>query len=322
MILRFLSKLLLTAIILFLLSVISFNILLRDPLNHFNEFSAIDAYLYYVNDLLHGNLGISYSNGEALIQQILTVFPATISLCIVALIVALIIGIPLGFIAALSAETLIGKILKILGSLSLAVPVFWLALLLLYYASINQWQILAVGELNPIYQITPITGFKIIDIALSNSPYKLKMMQSLLHHLAMPALILAIPATLEIMQATRLRTQYVLKQNYIKVAQTRGGSPLKIWCIHVLRNTLPALIPSLTRTIILIFAFAMLIENIFSWGGIGRWLINALSIEDYNAISAGIVAISIFILLVDIIASLITTLLDPSQKKDWYDHRT
>lgn len=320
MIIAFIRKILMTAVVLLLLSIISFHILLRDPLNELNQLNHIEAYFLYVKDVLHWNFGVSYHNGEMISQQILSVFPATISLCIAALLLSLILGIPLGGIAAIWHKNLLGRGLRILGSLSLAVPVFWLALLLLYYASINQWQILAVGELHPIYQITPVTGFKLIDIALSDSPYKLKMMQSTLHHLAMPTLVLAIPATLEIMQATQNRILYVLQQNYIKVAHTRGWSPFKVWRIHVLRNTLPALIPTITRTVILIFAFAMLIENIFSWEGIGRWLLTALNSGNYNAISAGVVAISLFVLLVDLLATAITTLLDASQKKDWYAH--
>ena len=62
----------------------------------------------------------------------------------------------------------------------------------------------------------------------------------------------------------------------------------------------------------------MLVENVVSWGGIGRWMINALALQDYNAISAGVVAIGLFVLLIDLLARLLTTLLDPYQKKDWY----
>lgn len=158
----------------------------------------------------------------------------------------------------------------------------------------------------------------LIDIWMSDSPYKLKMMQSALQHLALPALILAVPATLEIMHVTQERASYVMKQNYIKVAKTRGWTPFKIWSTHIIRNTLPSLLPMIARTFILIFAFGMLIETIFSWGGIGRWLISALTIQDYNAISAGVVAIGLFVLLVDMITGFIRVILDPSEKKDWY----
>ena len=318
MLLALFRKLLLTLITLSLLSLISYSILLRDPLNDFGQHSVLLGYFRYVEGLLHADLGISYSNGEPLTAQVLSVFPATITLCFAALLLSLLIGIPLGFGAAYLRQTTLGKLLTVAGALSLAVPVFWLALLLLYYTSVNHWEIAAVGDLHPIYEIQPLTGFKIIDIFYTDSPYRLKMIQSALHHLVLPTLVLGIPSILEVMRFTQERAEYVMKQNYIKVAQTRGWSAFRIWHRHILGNTLPALIPAIARHFTVIFAFGMLIENIFSWGGIGRWLISALAIQNYNAISAGVVVIGTFVLLVDLFTSLIKTILDPLQKKDWY----
>lgn len=312
-------KLFLTAITLLILAFISYHILLRDPLNNFGE-GNVYAYFDYLQALLQGDWGISHSTGEPLVKQVLTVLPATISLCLSATVLSLILGIPLGFLSAVKQQQqhLIGKFLSVLGSLNLAIPVFWLAILLLAYSSLQQWQISAVGEIHPIYALTNITGVTFIDILLADSPYKLKMMQSALQHLALPALILAIPATLSMIRITEQRALYVLNQNYVKVARTRGWSPLKIWRVHIIRNTLPALIPMIARNITLVFAFGMLVENIVSWDGIGRWLIHALEVQDYHAISVGVITIGLFVLLIDLLSSLITTLLDPSQKKEWY----
>ncbi|MDD0822907.1 ABC transporter permease subunit [Mannheimia sp. AT1] len=314
----FIRKIFLTFITLIFLSIISFHILLRDPLNRLTDMKWFESYINYVKALTQGDFGISFSNGESLTTQILQVFPATITLCLSALFISLILGIPLGFFSATQQKNMLGKLLNIFGSLSLAVPVFWLALVLMYYASLNQWEIAAMGEIHAIYPKETVTGFLFLDIWLSDSPYKLKMLQSTLHHLALPALILAIPATLEMMHVTQERASYVLKQNYIKIAKTLGWTPFRIWRTHIIRNTLPSLVPMIAHTFILIFAFGMLIETIFSWGGIGRWLIYALSIQDYNAISAGVVAIGLFVLLVDMITGFIRVILDPSEKKDWY----
>lgn len=318
MLTAFIRKVFLTLITLICLSIISFHILLRDPLNHFTDVNWFWAYFNYLKSLLKGDFGISFSNGQPLTEQILQVFPATITLCLSALILSLIVGVPLGFFAATQQKNMIGKMLNIFGSLSLAVPVFWLALVLMYYASLNQWAISAIGEIHPLYPKQSVTGFLLLDIWLSDSPYKLKMLQSALHHLVLPTLVLAIPATLEIMHITQARAAYVMKQNYIKIAKTRGWTSFRIWTTHIIRNTLPSLVPMIARTFILIFAFGMLIENIFSWSGIGRWLINALAIQDYNAISAGVVAIGVFVLFVDMFTGFIRVVLDPSEKKDLY----
>lgn len=317
MLLAFMRKLLLTLLTLLILSVISYHILQRDPLNNLTG-NDLQAYWIYVQALLQGDFGISHSTGEPLAQQILSVFPATISLCLSASLISLILGIPLGFFSATQQHNLLGKLLSTLGSLSLAVPVFWLAILVIAYAALNHWEISAVGTIHPIYAVQAQTGVTFVDIWLSDSPYKLKMLQSALQHLALPAMILAVPATLEVMRMTQQRTLYVMKQNYVKVAKIRGWSPFKTWWVHIVRNTLPPLVPMLARNITLIFAFGMLIENVVSWGGVGRWMINALAIQDYHSISVGVIAIGLFVLSVDLLASLITTLLDPSQKKDWY----
>lgn len=318
MLTAFIRKIFLTLITLIFLSIISFHILLRDPLNRLTDMRWFESYFNYLKSLIKGDFGISFNNGESLTTQILQVFPESITLCLSALFISLILGIPLGFFSATQQKNMLGKFLNILGSLSLAIPVFWLALVLMYYASLNRWEIAAMGEIHSIYPKEIVTGFLFLDIWLSDSPYKLKMLQSSLHHLSLPALILAIPATLEIMRVTQERTSYVLKQNYIKIAKTLGWTPFRIWKTHIIRNTLPSLVPMVARTFILIFAFGMLIETIFSWGGIGRWLIYALSIQDYNAISAGVVAIGLFVLLVDMITGFIRVVLDPSEKKDWY----
>lgn len=315
---RLIQKLLLSLITVIILSIISYSILLRDPI-YYIESNVIDAYWGYLQDILRGNLGVSHNTGEPLFQQILHVFPASLSLVASAILLALIFGIPLGFLAVVQRKSVLGKLLLSIGSLSLAVPVFWLAIVLLAYTSLNGWEIAAVGEIHPIYEVPSITGVKLLDILLSDSPYQLKMLQNALQHLALPTLILTIPATLETMRFTAERVEYVLKQNYVKVARARGWSPFKVWWKHILRNALPPLIPMIARNITLVFAFALLVENVVSWGGIGRWLINALAIQDYQAISAGVIAIGLFVLLVDLLATLFTTLLDPLHKKDWYN---
>lgn len=318
MLLRFIQKVFLSLITLLILSIISYSILLRDPIYQ-AETNVVSAYIEYVQDLLNGNLGISYSTREPLVMQILDVFPATISLTITAILFSTLLGLPLGLIAAVQRENLLGKLLISLGSLSLAIPVFWLAILVLAYASLNGWELAALGEIHPIYDVPSVTGVKLIDIFFSDSPYRLKMLQSAFQHLALPALILAVPATLQMIKITEERAEYVLKQNYVKVARVRGWSPFKVWRVHILRNTLPALIPLIAHNLTLVFAFSMLIENVVSWGGIGRWLVNALASQDYQAISAGVMAIGLFVLLVDLLAGLFTTILDPSHKKDWYN---
>ena len=129
---QFIRKILLTAITLLILSLISYVILLRDPLNDFADSNIVMLYVYYLTALVQGDLGISYISGEPLTAQILAVFPATLSLCLSALLLALVLGLPLGLFAAQFQHTTLGKLLTTLGSFSIRITVFWLADQLLY----------------------------------------------------------------------------------------------------------------------------------------------------------------------------------------------
>lgn len=311
--LALLRKLFLTLITLIILSIISYNILLRDPFNQATH-GSLAAYFNYLGNLLHGDLGISHVGGLPLTTQILNVFPATMLLCVVVMLFSLLIGLPLGFWAAVTQQTFWGKFLISLGSLSLAVPVFWLAIVWqAHFSDSNSDLLPLLSEFDHL----SIVNIREMFNAMRNT--NLETVYAVIQHLALPTLVLSIPATLEILRITQKRASYVLGQNYVKVARARGWSSLKVWTSLVLRNTLPALIPMIAHTFTLIFAFGMLIENIVSWSGIGRWLINALATQDYNAISAGVVAIGLFVLLVDLATSGLMTLLDPHQKKGWFN---
>ncbi|SMB84849.1 cationic peptide transport system permease protein [Pasteurella testudinis DSM 23072] len=317
--LHFFRRSLLTLITLFILSLISYHILMRDPLNailakpHFYS-----GYIDYVQRLFYGDFGISYLDGQPLLVQILAVFPATIELCIAALFLAVLFGLPLGFLGAFHAKHWLGKAIRFGSAFGISLPVFWIAPLVLYFAAIYQWEISAIGQYYPLYQIETITGFAAIDVWFGDHPYQLKIIQNVLQHLALPVLVLMIAPLMETIQLIQNQAEKILQENYVKVAETRGWSKFKIARILLVRNTLPPLIPQLTRTFTMLLAMCMLIENIFSWPGIGQWLINAVEQQDYNAISAGIMIIGLFIILINMLSGFLMLLLDPFNRKGWY----
>ncbi|TNH06380.1 ABC transporter permease [Testudinibacter sp. TR-2022] len=319
MLLHFLRRALLTLITLFILSLISYHILMRDPLNailakpHFYS-----GYLNYMQHLFSGDLGISYLDGQPLLDQILAVFPATIELCIFALFLAMLLGLPLGFWGAFNAKNWLGKSIRFGSAFGISLPIFWIAPIVLYFAASYQWEISAIGQYYPLYQIKTITGFASIDVWFGEHPYQLKIIQNVFQHLALPVLVLTIAPLMEIIQLTQNRAEKVLSENYVKVAETRGWSKVKIARIILLRNTLPPLMPQLTRTFTMLLAMCMLIENIFSWPGIGQWLINAVEQQDYNAISAGMMIIGLFIILINMFSGFLMFISDPFNRKGWY----
>ncbi|PJG84551.1 ABC transporter permease [Conservatibacter flavescens] len=312
-------RLFLIVLTLFILSFVSYHILLRDPLNqelltaHFHL-----GYFSYIRDVLQGNLGISYNGGESLLTLILTVLPPTVELCITAILLALLLGIPLGLIGAWNHQNILGKSIHAVSSLGLSVPVFWIAPLLLYFAALYHWEIAAVGQFNLLYEIKTVTGFALIDVWFMEQPYRIKVIQNVLQHLILPTLVLMISPTMEMTRLVQQRAEFLMRENFVKVAATRGWSKFKIMRKLVLRNTLPLIVPQFPRIFTLVMAHCMLIENVFGWPGIGRWLIDALAQEDYNAISASIMVIGLLIIAVNQLSDLVAFLFDPLHRKGWY----
>ncbi|MFD0965411.1 ABC transporter permease [Seminibacterium arietis] len=319
MLLSFLRHIILLFITLLIISIISYIVLIKDPLNaslmtpHFYS-----GYFVYVDNLLNGDFGISYNGGEPLKDLIWVVLPATLELCFTAILFAILFGIPLGLLSAVNNSHFIGKLIRTLSDIGLSMPVFWVAPILLYVSAIQTWEISAIGQYNLLYEIKPITGFPIIDVWFIDQPYRIKIIQNVLQHLVLPTLVLTILPTMEIIRLVQQRAEFLFKQNYVKVTMTKGWSIWKVLRIHILRNTLPLLIPQLPRLFTLVLAQCMLVESTFAWPGIGRWLIDAVKFQDYNSISAGIMVIGLCIITVNLFAEILTFILDPLNKKGWY----
>ena len=306
-------------ILLLILSVLSFVILMRDPLNADLVTNNIYiAYYHYLTSLLQGDLGITYNGGESLKDLIFTVLPPTLELCFTALLLACILGIPLGVLSAVYNQRVFSRTLQSISNVGLSIPIFWFAPILLYVAAIQSWEIAAIGQYNLLYEIKPITGFPIIDVWFVDVPYRTKIVQNVLQHLALPTLVLCILPTMEFIRIIQQRADYLLQQEYAKAAATRGWSKWAILRRYVFRNTFPLLIPQLTRVFTLVLTQCMLVETVLGWPGIGRWLIDAVTQQDYNSISAGVVVIGICIIIIDTFAKLLMFVLDPLNKKGWY----
>ena len=123
---------------------------------------------------------------------------------------------------------------------------------------------------------------------------------------------------MEIVRLVQQRAETIFEQNYVKVATTRGWSTFKVLRKYVLRNTLPILIPQMTRLFTLVITQCMLVESTLGWPGIGRWLIDAVTQQDYNSISAGIIIIGLCIIFIKILSEGLIFILDPLNKKGWH----
>lgn len=318
MIIFILRRLLLFIITLFLLSLVAFSLSYFTPHAPLQGASLWDAYRFFFVGMCQLDFGVSTINGEPIIGQLMSVFPATIELCILAFFLALLVGIPLG----LTAGAMCGKwpdlAISTLALLGFSIPIFWLALLLMLFFSLQLGWLPVSGRIDLLYQLKPVTGFALIDAWLSHSPYRHEMIVSAVKHMILPIAALAVAPTTEVIRLMRISTDEALSKNYVKAAATRGLSRFSIIRRHVLHNALPPIIPQLGLQFSTMFTLAMITEVVFNWPGLGRWMVNAVRQQDYAAISAGVMVVGSLVILVNVLADILGALLNPLKHKEWY----
>nr|WP_256137924.1 putrescine export ABC transporter permease SapB [Serratia quinivorans] len=305
-------------ITLFFLTLVSFSLSYFTPRAPLNGAALLDAYQFYFVSLLHWDFGVSSINGQAISEQLREVFPATMELCILAFTMALFIGIPLGIIAGVMRGKWQDTAISTFALLGFSMPVFWLALLLMLFFSLHLGWLPVSGRFDLLYQVKPITGFALIDAWLSDSPYRSEMIGSALRHMILPIAALAVAPTTEVVRLMRISTDDVLNQNYIKAAATRGLSRFTIIRRHVLHNALPPIVPKLGLQFSTMLTLAMITEVVFSWPGLGRWMINAIRQQDYAAISAGVMVVGTLVITINVLADILGAATNPLKHKEWY----
>jgi cationic peptide transport system permease protein len=313
-----LRRCLLLLITLFFLTLVSFSLSYFTPRAPLNGAALLDAYQFYFVSLLHWDFGVSSINGQAISEQLREVFPATMELCILAFTMALFIGIPLGIIAGVMRGKWQDTAISTFALLGFSMPVFWLALLLMLFFSLHLGWLPVSGRFDLLYQVKPITGFALIDAWLSDSPYRSEMIGSALRHMILPIAALAVAPTTEVVRLMRISTDDVLNQNYIKAAATRGLSRFTIIRRHVLHNALPPIVPKLGLQFSTMLTLAMITEVVFSWPGLGRWMINAIRQQDYAAISAGVMVVGTLVITINVLADILGAATNPLKHKEWY----
>ncbi|MDY0972482.1 putrescine export ABC transporter permease SapB [Siccibacter turicensis] len=318
MIIFTLRRLLLLLITLFMLSIVGFSLSYFTPHAPLQGASLWNAWVFWFNGLLHWDFGVSSINGQPITQQLAEVFPATMELCVLAFGLALLIGIPVGMMAGIMRNKWQDRFISALALMGFSIPVFWLALLLTLFFSLTLGWLPVSGRFDLLYEVKTVTGLALVDAWLSDSPWRDEMIVSALRHMALPVATLAVAPTTEVIRLMRLSTIDVVDQNYIKAAATRGLSRFAILRRHMLHNALPPVIPRLGLQFSTMLTLAMITEMVFSWPGLGRWLINAIRQQDYAAISAGVMVIGALVIIVNVISDLVGALANPLKHKEWY----
>jgi dipeptide transport system permease protein len=267
-----------------------------------------EQYFSYLWNLLQGDLGTSLKTKIPVAQEFLTLFPATIELALCAVIFAIVLGIPAGVLAAVRRGTVFDHSVMGTALIGFSMPIFWWGLLLIILFSVTlQWTPVS-GRIALTYFFPPVTGSMLIDSLISGQAGAFK---SAVRHLILPTIVLGTIPLGVIARQTRSAMLEVLGDDYVRTARAKGLSTVRVVGIHALRNALIPVITTIGLQVGTLLAGAILTETIFSWPGVGKWMIDAISRRDYPSVQGGLLLIAGVVMVVNLIVDLLYGLTDP-----------
>jgi dipeptide transport system permease protein len=269
-------------------------------------------YLRYVTQLLHGDLGKSLVTREPVAIEFQALFPATVELAAAALCIALVFGLSLGMAAALKRGSWLDQAVMAVATVGHSMPVFWWGLMLIMFFSVGlEWTPVS-GRIGIEYDVDAVTGFMLVDSFLADwRGQESGAFASALLHLALPALVLGTVPMATIARMTRSAMLDVLREDYMRTARAKGLGPARVVLHHGLRNALIPVITVLGLQVGSLLGGAVLTETLFSWPGIGKWLIDAIARRDYPVVQAGILVSALIFIAVNLVVDLLYGVVNP-----------
>jgi dipeptide transport system permease protein len=268
----------------------------------------IVQYGYYLLRLAHGDLGRSIATHKPVIEEFTSLFPATIELSVCAMIFALCIGLPAGIIAAVRRNSIFDHGVMGLSLTGYSMPIFWWGLLLILLFSVQLGWTPVSGRIAVVYFVQPKTGFLLIDTLLAGDTAAF---WSALSHLILPAIVLGTVPLAVIARMTRSAMLEVLGEDYIRTARAKGMSRFRVIAVHAFRNALIPIVTVIGLQIGTLFTGAILTETIFSWPGVGKWLIEGIGRRDYPVLQGGTLLIGAIIMTVNLLVDVTYGFINP-----------
>ena len=240
----------------------------------------IQQFVRYVGNVVRLDFGVSFATDRQVFDEIISRFPTTLQLATMSVIIAILIGIPLGILSATKQYTIFDTSANIVGLMGISIPNFWLSMMLILFFGVTlRW--------------LPTSGF---DTPL---------------HWILPSFSIGISSTAIIMRMTRSSMLEVLRQDYIRTARAKGQKESKVIIKHALKNALIPVITVVGIEVGVLLGGAILTENIFSIAGIGRFMVEAISRRDYPVIQGGVLLIAIVFSFVNLFVDIIYAYVDP-----------
>jgi peptide/nickel transport system permease protein len=245
-------------------------------------------YVEWVGNAAHGDLGISYINEQSVTSLVLQTFPATLELAVLGMLLALVLSVPLGILAALRRGSWLDHIARVLALVGFCMPRYWLAVLLISLLAVQ------VGWLPP-------AGYA----DLSADPV------DNLRHAALPVLSLGLTIAAVQMRFLRASLLDVLSQDYVRTARAKGLSPRTVSLRHALKNALIPFVTVVGLELGSLMGGLVVVEQIFSWPGIGWLMINSITQRDYAVVQGSVLLIATGVVVINLVVDVLYGYLDP-----------
>jgi peptide/nickel transport system permease protein len=270
-------------------------------------------YFIYVGKILHGDLGTSILRGDPVLRDLVRRFPATVELATSAILIAILVGVPMGIISAVWRNSFFDGFSRLVALAGVSMPIFWLGLMLAWcFGVVLGW--LPTGfRLGTDVSLVTVTHFNILDSLLAGNWSALV---SSLRHLILPAIALSTIPMAVIARMTRASLLEVLSQDYIRTAESKGVPQRAVILRHAMRN---AVLPVMTVTGLQVgrlLAGAILTETIFSWPGIGLWIYESIQARDYPIVQGATLFIATIFVMVNLLTDVLYASVDPRIKYD------
>jgi peptide/nickel transport system permease protein len=270
----------------------------------------IAQFASYVGDVVRGDLGNSVSTQRPVVEDLARVFPATLEMATIGILIGVLLGVPMGVWAASRQGSLLDQAIRVVGLLGYSVPAFWLGLvgLAVFYARL-QW-VSGPGRVDIYYDglVPPLTGLMLVDSLLAGDT---QVFMNAVQHLILPASILGFFSLAYIARMTRSFMLDQLSQEYVTTARVKGVAERQVIWRHAFRPILVPLITVIGLSYAGLLEGSVMIETVFSWPGIGNYLTNALLNADMNAVLGATLVIGAVFIGINKLSDVLYRILDP-----------
>ncbi|WP_148714742.1 ABC transporter permease subunit [Chitinolyticbacter meiyuanensis] len=265
-------------------------------------------YWHYLVNMVHGDLGQSIVTQEPVLSEFLKLFPATLELSVCAMVFATMLGLMAGIVAATRRGTVVDHTVMGAALTGYSMPIFWWGLILIIFFSVQLDWTPVSGRIALEFDVEPVTGLMLVDTLLAGD---IDAFKSALMHLILPTVVLGTIPMAVIARMTRSAMLEVLREDYIRTARAKGLSRTRIVLVHALRNALMPVVTVIGLQVGALLAGAVLTETIFSWPGIGKWLIDSISRRDYPVVQGGILLVATMIIVVNLLVDVLYGVINP-----------